>query len=179
MKIKILVVGAIKTNCYFIISGNEMIVIDPGDEAERIISEIKYIGKNLKYIIYTHYHFDHISAGNHVRKYFQTKSLIHSAEKEFLSDLEIDQYLEGGEYLKIGNETLRVFHSPGHTPGSICLLNDDFIITGDTLFKDGIGRTDLAGGSSEDIERSLEKIYRIIKPRMRIYPGHGSSFLIN
>lgn len=166
-----------KANCYLVTSGNEMAVIDPGDEAEMIISEIEDTRKTLKYIIYTHCHFDHVSAGNQVKKSLGGEALIHSAEKELFSGLEIDRYLEGGEALKIGDETLRVLHNSGHTPGSICLLSNDFLITGDTLFKDGTGRTDLVGGSPEDMERSLEKVCDIISPGMRIYPGHGPDFV--
>ena len=177
MVLKRIIVGVIEANCYLVSSGNEMAVIDPGDSAKRIISEIEDTGKTLKYIIYTHCHFDHVSAGNQVRKSLKGESLIHSAEKELFSGLDIDRYLEDGEELKIGDETLRVLHSPGHTPGAICLLGNDFIITGDTLFKDGIGRTDLVGGSPEDMDNSLSRIYNLISPGMRVYPGHGPSFI--
>ncbi len=177
MEIKVLSVGAIKANCYFLLNENEMAIVDPGDEADLIIDEIEKAGKKLKYIVYTHYHFDHVSAGNRVRSALGGETLIHSGEKELFSGLEIDRYIENGETLKIGDETLKVLHNPGHSPGSICLLGKDFIITGDTLFKDGTGRTDLAGGSEEDMEISLENINNIVSPGMIIYPGHGPDFV--
>ncbi len=177
MEIRVLPVGAMKANCYLLLNENEMAIIDPGDEADLVIYEAEKTGKKTKYIIYTHCHFDHVSAGNRVRSALGGETLIHSGEKSLFSGLDIDRYLEDGETLEVGNETLKVLHNPGHTPGSICLLGNDFIITGDTLFRDGTGRTDLAGGSEEDMERSLENICNIVSPGMRIYPGHGPDFV--
>ena len=176
MKIKTLIVGSFQTNCYLLISAEEMALVDPGDEKEKILFAIEKEEKKLKFIIYTHSHFDHITAGNDIRLAKNTESLIHSAEKELFSDLEIDRFLKNNDVLKIGDEKLKVIHTPGHTPGGICLLGDDFIITGDTLFENGYGRTDLQGGSQYDIEKSLKKIDSLLKPNMIIYPGHGKSF---
>lgn len=85
--------------------------------------------------------------------------------------------MEEGDEIKVGNEILRVINTPGHTPGSICLLGEKVIFTGDTLFKDGYGRTDFLGGSSDDMDKSLERLKNIIKPEITIFPGHGESFL--
>ncbi len=177
MKIKTLIVGAIKANCHLLISGDEMAVIDPGDEAEKIVFAIREEGKKLKYIIYTHSHFDHVSAGNEIKESEGGETLIHSGEKNLFSGLNIDRFIEEGDILEIGEETLKVIHNPGHTPGSICLIGNDFIFTGDTLFRDGTGRTDLPGGSEEEMGISLEKICNLIDPGMRVYPGHGPDFV--
>ncbi len=177
MEIKTIPVGAIKANCYLLVSGDEMAVIDPGDEAEKIISAIKEEGKKTKYIIYTHSHFDHVSAGNEVKKSEGGETLIHSGEKDLFSGLDIDRFIKEGDILEIGEETLKIIHNPGHTPGSICLIGSDFIFTGDTLFRDGTGRTDLVGGSEKEMEISLERICNLINPGMRIYPGHGPDFV--
>lgn len=171
-KIKKLVVGSFLTNCY-ILFDNEVIVIDPGGEIDDILREIKK--RKLKYILNTHYHPDHIMENALLKEKTGAKILIHEKEKNFIN-FKPDIFLKEGDKIKIGETLLKVLNTPGHTKGSICLLGDNFIFTGDTLFKDGIGRTDLAGGSIEDIEKSLEKLSKIIKPGMMIYPGHGEVF---
>ncbi len=176
MKIKTIVVGALKTNCYLLSSEKEMAVVDPGDEEEKIISALEEEGNILKYIIYTHCHFDHVMAGNAIRSHKNGEAVIHSAEKKLFSGLKIDRFLENGDKLKVGSDYLEVIHVPGHTPGGICLLGKDFILTGDTLFKDGYGRTDLEGGSQKEMEDSLERIDSLLKTGMTIYSGHGQSF---
>jgi glyoxylase-like metal-dependent hydrolase (beta-lactamase superfamily II) len=103
------------------------------------------------------------------------KILIHEAEKDFLK-FEPDEFLTDGSEIKIGKTYLRVIHTPGHTKGSISLLGNGFIFTGDTIFKDGFGRTDLLGGSPADLEFSLSKLKKIFKTGMKIYPGHGDVF---
>lgn len=174
MEIKILVVGPLLTNCYLLFSQSEAVVIDPGAGVTKILKEIK--DKNLKYIILTHYHWDHVLAAPKLREKTGAEILIHQAEKEFIK-FQPDQFLEGGEEIKIGNEYLKIIHTPGHTRGSICILGENFIFTGDTIFEDGFGRTDLPGGSKEDLENSLEKLEKIIKRGMKIYPGHGNFFI--
>jgi glyoxylase-like metal-dependent hydrolase (beta-lactamase superfamily II) len=173
MEIKRVVVGPLLTNCYILISGNEAILIDPGAEPEKILKEIE--GKKLNYIILTHYHWDHTLAVEKIKEKTQAKILIHKNEKNFIK-FEVDQFLEGEEEIRIGNEYLKIIHTPGHTSGSICILGENFIFTGDTLFEDGFGRTDLPGGSKEDLKKSLKKLENVIKSKMKIYPGHGDPF---
>ncbi len=161
MEIKTVKVGELQTNCYLLISGRELAVIDPGDEADKILKEIEDCGARAKYVINTHHHFDHTLANKEVSK---------KTGAEILTDL------QEGEEVKIGKEVLRIVHTPGHAEESICLLGSSFILTGDTLFKDGHGRTDLAGGSEEKIKESLEKLSKLLKPGMMVYPGHGPAF---
>ena len=173
MEIKHLIVGPLLTNCYILISNKEAIVIDPGAGLKRILQEIEE--KKLNYIILTHCHWDHILGALKLREKTGAKILIHKREKEYIK-FQPDQFLDGGEEIRIGEEFLKVVSTPGHTKGSICLVGEKFIFTGDTLFEDGTGRTDLPGGCQKDLENSLKKLEKIIKPGMKIYPGHGPIF---
>lgn len=157
------------------ISKNEVAVIDPGAEAEKIIREIKKTGRSLNYIILTHSHLDHISAALEVKQKTGAKILAHEIEKYSLN-FKPDILLKEGDEIKIGEATLKVLHTPGHTPGGICLVGKNFIFTGDTLFKNGTGRTDIPGASAIWLEKSLEKISKISKPGIKVYPGHGEIF---
>jgi hydroxyacylglutathione hydrolase len=169
-------VGQLKTNCYLLISGNEAVVIDPGGDEDIILNEIKKHSVKLIYIINTHYHFDHTLANEDLRETTGVQVLIHEDEKEF-SDFTVDKFLRDRDEIKFGKAKLKVIHTPGHTAGGICLLSDDVIFTGDTLFKDTYGRTDLDGGSADDMEKSLAMLGNIIKPDMHVYPGHGHDFI--
>lgn len=179
MEIKHLIVGELGTNCYLLISGNELGIIDPGGEADKILKEVEKAKAKPKYIINTHCHSDHILANEKIRKETRAKILIHEAEKDFIS-FEADRFLKNEEEIKIGvgdsPSILKVLHTPGHTQGSICLLGENVVFTGDTLFKDGHGRTDLPGGSQKDMEESLEKLSKLLKPGVIVYPGHGEIF---
>ncbi|MBU4299016.1 MBL fold metallo-hydrolase [Patescibacteria group bacterium] len=177
MQIKRLIVGELATNCYLLVSKKEVAVIDPGGEAEKILEEIRSSGAKLKYIINTHEHPDHCFANEKISQETGAEILIHEAEKDFVG-FKVNQFLKEGDNIKIGEISLKVIHTPGHTKGSICLKGDNFIFTGDTLFKDGQGRTDLPGGSAEELENSLEKLKKLFKPGISIYPGHGDIFKI-
>ena len=161
MQIKQLVVGLLATNCYLIVSDNQAAVIDPGEEPEKILKEIEKNNLSLKYIINTHLHFDHVSANQKIK------------EK---TNAQVLKNLTNNQEIKIGQIILKVIYTPGHSKESVCLLSDNFIFTGDTLFKDGYGRTDLPGGSDQEMEESLNKLSKIIKPGMIVYPGHGEIF---
>ncbi|MBZ9572471.1 MBL fold metallo-hydrolase [Patescibacteria group bacterium] len=198
MEIKNLVVGPLLTNCYILsesekypqrhilISKKEAAVIDPGGGAKKILKEIENEETKLKYIILTHTHLDHSFATSEIKEKTGAEVLIHEAEKD-LKNL-ADKFLKEGEEIKIGDIILKVIHTPGHTKGSICLLGlqptrhppasraPNFIFTGDTLFKNGYGRTDLPSGSSKDLKESLQKLSKFLKPGMKIYPGHGEIF---
>jgi glyoxylase-like metal-dependent hydrolase (beta-lactamase superfamily II) len=178
MEIKPLAVGPLLTNCYLVVSEKELLIIDPGGDGKEILREAEKIKAKVKYIINTHGHPDHIFANEEIRKETGAKILIHEAEEDFIS-FKPDSLLKDGDEIKIGKSVLKVLHTPGHTRGGICLLAGDSIFTGDTLFKDGYGRTDLPGGSEEQLEKSLEKLEKILKPEMTVYPGHGEIFKIS
>ncbi len=161
MRIRKEVVGPLHTNCYLIHNSSEMVVVDPGGNAERIIEAIKQIGVPLISIINTHSHYDHTTANTKVAKAMNTKVL----------------NLKEKEEVRIGEDTLEIIPTPGHTKDSICLLGDGFLIAGDVLFEDGRGRTDLPGGSVEEMRETVEMLKEKIPPETVIYPGHGNSFL--
>ncbi|PIV65245.1 MAG: MBL fold metallo-hydrolase [Candidatus Nealsonbacteria bacterium CG01_land_8_20_14_3_00_12] len=174
-----LIVGPLLTNCYILISKGEALVIDPGGGLKRILKEIEKA--KLKYIVLTHCHWDHFLAAPKLKRETGAKILIHEEEKAFIK-FNVDQFLKNGDEIgyppfeQVGEISLKVIHTPGHTKGSICLAGKDFIFTGDTIFEDGYGRTDLSGGSQKDLENSLKKLEKILKPGTKIYPGHGPPF---
>lgn len=177
MEVKQIIVGKLQTNCFLFISDGEMAVIDPGGEPQKILSMAENTKAKLKYIINTHYHFDHTFADEKIKEATGAEILIHRSEKDFLV-FEIDKFLDDGEEIKIGKETLKVMHTPGHTKGGICLFGNGFVFSGDTLFKGSYGRVDLPGGSAEEMAKSLEKLAKTIRPGTTVYPGHGEIFNI-
>lgn len=192
MKIKSAPLGQLGANFYMVIDEdtNEMFVVDPGDCAT-IIKELIYeTGAKLKYIILTHAHVDHICALDELKKDFDVPVVIHKDESDRLNDdsstlcpafnmqspaTKADICVNDGDTLSIGKNTIKFIHTPGHTPGSMCILFDDKLISGDTIFYTSIGRTDFQGGSYTDIDKSIkEKIYTL-NPATVIYPGHGET----
>lgn len=191
MLIKTIVVGSLETNCY--IAGDEVskevFIIDPGGDYRKIKDVIDRDGLKSVAIINTHGHGDHIGANNR----FGIPAWIHRLDAEFLQDpsknlsvtfgfsLKTEpakRLLEQGDILNIGKYNLEVIHTPGHTPGSICLKGDSVIFTGDTLFCEGIGRTDFSYGSESDIIRSIKERLFTLDDSYVIYPGHGPSSTI-
>ena len=160
MEIKKITVGALQTNCYLLIDDGEAVIVDPGDEAPRIIGEVVKTGARVKSIVNTHDHFDHTGA---------------NADLERAFGLKITK-LKDGEVLAAGGSKLKIVRTPGHTPESVCLFGDGFVISGDTLFEDGFGRTDLDGGSNEKMAASLKKLDKLIPEGVTVYPGHGNIF---
>jgi glyoxylase-like metal-dependent hydrolase (beta-lactamase superfamily II) len=177
MKIKKLIIGPLTTNCYLLISKDQLAIIDPTGDYQRILQEIKKTKSQPLFIINTHYHPDHTSANEMIKRETGAKILIHKDEKDYIN-FPADKFLEDEDKVKIGNVILKVIHTPGHTKGSICLLGDNFIFTGDTLFQFGYGRTDLPGGSENEMKKSLLKLSKFLSPGMIIYPGHGPEFTI-
>jgi len=175
MDIKHFIVGPLLTNCYLLVSNGEAAVIDPGGGTKNILKEIEESEAKLKFIILTHGHWDHTLAALKIKKETGAKILLHEAEREFIK-IKTNKLLKDGDEIKIGNIVLKVIHTPGHTKGSICLLGENEIFTGDTIFKDDYGRTDLKGGSEENLKNSLKKLEKIFHPKMKIYPGHGEIF---
>lgn len=176
MRVIPLIVGSLATNCYLLISANRLVIVDPGADKEKILKKIEHSHADTIYIINTHYHPDHSKLDLELKQILSAEILIHKAEKQYI-DFEADRWLKDEDTIKIGQENLKVIHTPGHSPGGICLLANDFILTGDTLFKNGRGRTDFPGGSESEMQASLKLLSRIIKPGMKVYPGHGESFI--
>jgi hydroxyacylglutathione hydrolase len=188
MLVETFTVGMLSTNCYVASSKGtkEAIIIDPGidlsSEAEPILDYIAVKKLNLKFIVNTHGHDDHIKGDAFFQKKFNVPICIHRLDEHFIEDLEKDSFLpnllfKDGSLIKVGNETLKVLHTPGHTPGSICLVDEKLVFTGDTLFAGGIGRTDFPGGSMSEMKTSLKKLMEL-PLNLLLYPGHGETSII-
>ena len=182
----------IVTNCYIIKDEetNEVMVIDPGGETNKIIDMINILEGNLKYIYLTHCHGDHIGAVEELRNKKGGKVLIHSDDYEGLKNPEInltgfmgelpisieaDARVNDGDLLHIGNIEFRVIHTPGHTKGGSSLYSEkeQMLFSGDTLFKGMWGRTDLPTSSFEDIMKSINDKLLVLPDDTVVYPGHG------
>ena len=184
-----MVVGQLQTNCYVIESLGHALVVDPGGEPERILRFIKDLNATTTRIVATHTHFDHVLGVDGVRKSTNTPFLIHRDDLPMLESMQsrvrqfmgfevppppkVDGYLKDGESLNLGDETIRVLHTPGHSPGSISLSGYGYVLTGDALFNQSIGRTDLPGGDLETLVRSIrERLFKLDDETI-VYPGHG------
>jgi len=192
MFLKRLVVGALETNCYLIAckKTKKTAIIDPGgeEEVDSILNILQKNGFDLKYIINTHGHIDHIAGNNLLKAKTEAVLLIHRLDADMLVDANknfssfvgkeicsppADKLLEEGDEISLGTLKLIAIHTPGHTPGGISLVLNDFVFTGDTLFAGGIGRTDLPGGSYQDLIKSIKEKLLILGDDKVIYPGHG------
>lgn len=191
MRIETLVVGQLQTNCYLVFDKEtrEAVVIDPGDDAEFVIQKIKDLDLKPQFILATHGHFDHILGVLELKLTLKIPFLAHKKD-EFLikragrtadyfvkgeSNLtpKIDKYIKEGDQIVFGKKGgLRVVETPGHSPGGVIFLTEGVCFSGDTLFKQAIGRTDYSYGSSKDLLESLKKIFKLPKETI-IYPGHG------
>ena len=190
MIIKTLTVGPIMANC-FIVGCEETraaAVIDPGDETDRILQELAASNLELKYIINTHGHFDHVGGNRRVKAATGAGLIIHSQDAPMLDSLSAsaaawglsaedspppDETVDEGDTVSFGNIVFRVIHTPGHTPGGISLHNDDTVFVGDTLFSGSIGRTDFPGGSYDTLISSIQKKLFVLGDAVQVYCGHG------
>ena len=189
MIIRMLPVGPMEANCYILECEETQaaILIDPGAEASRLLRTIEKYDLQLKYIVNTHAHVDHIAANSDLKEKTSAPLCIHSADADMLTDPQEnlsffvgipvsspspDKILKDGDLLEAGSLRLKVMHTPGHSPGSICLLADECIFTGDLLFAGGIGRYDFPGSSYMTLMDSLQKVMAL-DDRLIVYPGHG------
>jgi hydroxyacylglutathione hydrolase len=202
-----IIVGDLRTNCYFYsFNKKDCLIIDPGGEATRIIAAVEVLNLVPAGIIFTHGHFDHTLAASAIREHYEKKNVklkiaIHPADRGYLGKNakrtnlkhfkvlgveaqvlfeklfalmpEPDLLLkEGDDVFKSG---LKVLETPGHTPGSVCLYckRESILFTGDTLFFEGIGRSDLPGGSDKALLKSIHEKLLVLPPETNVYPGHG------
>jgi glyoxylase-like metal-dependent hydrolase (beta-lactamase superfamily II) len=179
MILKRLTVGALSTNCYIVgcDETKDALIIDPGldrkNEIQRILEEINRNNLRVQFIVNTHGHTDHTSGNGVVKEATGASILIHEYDAPMLIALNTaDKTLHDGEIIKAGKVRLQVLHTPGHTQGSICLLSEKVMFTGDTLFAYSIGRTDLPGSSDEAIQGSLKRLITL-PDHLKVYPGHG------
>ena len=198
MTIHNLYFGSWLSNCYALISHSSdgvahAAIVDPSSPADKICEFLDSQGASLDMIILTHGHFDHIMSLDDLRERTGAPVLVHTEDAELLGDsqknayslflsgkLEMknaDKLLLDGDTLTLGDEELTVIHLPGHTQGSIALLCDGFILTGDTLFDRGVGRSDLYGGDAMQLYASLGRL-KELDPSLKIHPGHGKSAML-
>jgi glyoxylase-like metal-dependent hydrolase (beta-lactamase superfamily II) len=189
MIIERIAVGALEGNCYIVgdEETKEAIVIDPGDEPDRIIEIIKINNLNVKAIICTHAHFDHIGAVGDIKKQTGAKVLVHENERELYEgakdqatlwgfDIDTlplpDSYLSKEDKIRVGQLIFQILHTPGHSPGGICLYGEGVVFTGDTLFHGSVGRTDFSGGDIEKLKKSFRRLLKLPE-HTRVLSGHG------
>ncbi|ARM75567.1 MBL fold metallo-hydrolase [Acidianus manzaensis] len=188
MIIENFVSGPLNTNSYLLISNNEAIVIDAGGDMSELINYLKAKSITPKIIIATHGHFDHILGMPQLKKFYpSTLFIINEKDIDLVKDSkrmaislgvemeEIpfpDQFIKDGNKIILNDEELKIIETPGHTMGSICILTKNSIFTGDTLFNETVGRTDL-GGSTDFLKNSLEKLKQL-PDELIVYPGHGN-----
>ena len=190
MEYKLVVVGPLETNCYLVYCGEtlECAVIDPGAEADRIFPAIVECGLKPVVILNTHGHIDHIGANRDVKDKFGVSLRIHPLDAPLLGKVQqfelsfflgakesppADLPLADGETVAFGRCGLEVIHTPGHTPGSVSFRGHKVLFSGDTLFSGGVGRTDLPGGSTRDLETSIRERILRLPPETIVLPGHG------
>ncbi|MBI4188225.1 MAG: MBL fold metallo-hydrolase [Chloroflexi bacterium] len=189
-------VGAYAANCYIIgdESSKEGLIIDPGAEANQISRKVKDLGLKIKYIVLTHGHMDHVGALKEMKETTHARVAIHAddaaslqARNPFTTALghspqtppSPDWLISDGDKLDIGSLHFVVLHTPGHTQGGICLFGAGVVFTGDTLFNFSIGRTDLSGGSYEQIIESIRTKLMVLPDDTVVYPGHGPESTIS
>jgi glyoxylase-like metal-dependent hydrolase (beta-lactamase superfamily II) len=162
-----LIIGGFETNCYVLRSGDKGIIIDPGAEGGRIIKAAS--GLDIQLILVTHLHGDHIGALEEVKERFGVPAAIHELDWRPI----FDRKLVDGEIITFGEDTGKVIHTPGHTPGGCCFLVGKDLFSGDTLFPNGPGNTSFPGGDTEAIYRSIREKLMILPDDTRVHPGHG------
>ena len=195
---EIIPVGMLACNCSIIgdESTGEALIIDPGDEIDRILEILKRHNLRATQIIATHAHIDHVGGIDKLRRACGAPVLLHEDDHVLYQNLstqaawlgveppgvaEIDQFVREGQTIRCGELAFEVLHTPGHSPGSISLHRkggEGEIFSGDTLFEGSIGRVDLWGGSMEDILRSIKERLLVFDDATRVFPGHGAATTI-
>ncbi|MBB5180860.1 glyoxylase-like metal-dependent hydrolase (beta-lactamase superfamily II) [Planomicrobium koreense] len=193
LKINQMELGPVQTNCYIISNdAKECLIFDPGEEADKIIGFLQKKQLTPVAILLTHAHFDHIGAVDTLREKYEIPAYLHKLEKEWLGKPNLngsgkysmvpdyrlkdaDILLDGEKQLEINGFKMDVFHTPGHSPGSVSYSfgQEGFAIVGDTLFRGSIGRTDLVDGSEKKLLQSINDSLLTLPEHMILYPGHG------
>lgn len=195
MEFKRLPLGVLQTNCYVVFDEKtkEAAIIDPSGDFPELKGYIENNGLKVKYIIVTHGHGDHIGALKELKDYSDADIYIHGEDNEMLKskiknfsnimggavvEMSADKFLEDGDVLELGETKLNIIHTPGHSRGGISIYCDRVLFSGDTLFKNSIGRTDFPGGSLAEIIDSIKSKLFALPDDTVVYPGHGPSTTI-
>ncbi len=196
IKIKCMLLGPVQTNCYAVYreGATDCVVFDPGDRGANIASVLKYEGFQIRQILLTHGHFDHIggvaslkeATGAPVACYAGEKSLCMDVQVNLSGDfgcpvtVEPDSVLTDGQEITVAGITFKTLATPGHTVGSCCFYCEEggFVISGDTLFEGSVGRTDFPTGSMSQLVRSVREKLLVLPDDTKVYPGHGGETTI-
>jgi hydroxyacylglutathione hydrolase len=190
MFIKQMTVGMMGVCCYIVACDKtkQGVIIDPGGNEDDILSACKAENITVKYIVNTHGHPDHVCGNGKLKEATGADIVMHTADADFFSQSSVEQFfsqlglppsppvdkrVKDNDTLTFGNETLAVIHTPGHTPGGMCLYSQPNLFTGDTLFAGGVGRTDFPGGSTQQLLDSIKERVLTLPPDTIVWPGHG------
>lgn len=168
------VVGPIRTNCYlaWCETTRDAVIIDPGAEPERIAQAVEEESLTVRMIINTHGHWDHVDANTEMKRRFGVPIAIGAPDGAMLGGERPDRLLHDHDQVAVGPLNLEVIATPGHTPGGICLYHTGTLFSGDTLFLEDVGRTDLPGGSEETLLRGIRERLLMLPDDTKVYPGH-------
>lgn len=197
MIIKKITAGAFQANNYLIIDekNKKAVLIDASGDFDSVKKYLDEYDAKLEYILNTHGHVDHISGNYEIQTKLGAKALLHENDLPLVDIFEkqielfslppetkpvIDGHLEDGQVIEVGDIKLKVIHTPGHSSGGVCFLDEknNVLFSGDTLFLNSVGRTDLLGGSFETLENSVEQKLFTLNPEFKVYPGHGPATTI-
>jgi glyoxylase-like metal-dependent hydrolase (beta-lactamase superfamily II) len=189
MEYSALIVGPIETNCYLIYDKETAIVVDPGDDADLILSELKSLSLEPEYIIYTHGHWDHVGGAEDLKRATNAKIIMGCNELDTLKHANLsgmlgidtppampDTMVKDGDSIETASGLkVEVIETPGHSPGGISLLIDNHLFCGDTIFFNSVGRTDLPGGDTQLLLNSIKSKIYTLDDNVILLPGHGPS----
>ncbi len=196
MILKEYISGPIEANNYLLVDEEtkEGALIDCSEMKQEIVDDANALGANIKYILLTHGHFDHVLGVNEMKKALGAKVYIHKSDVFMLENInqimslfgmnqkveppEYDELVEDGQELPLGNTKIKILHTPGHSEGGVCYLVDDKLFSGDTLFRESVGRTDLYGGNFKTLLNSVKGVLFNLDDDINVYPGHGPSSTI-
>ncbi|MGQ0793730.1 MAG: MBL fold metallo-hydrolase [Deltaproteobacteria bacterium] len=192
MIIKCIPGGSFLTNCYIIADEESKvgIVVDPGSQVDEVLDEVSSLGLRIDKIVNTHAHIDHAAGVEEAKIALGAEFYLHPKEEPVLLDMpnavrrfpefggvkipKIDKFMEEGDEIEIGKYRAKIVHTPGHTWGSVCLIIDNHVFSGDTLFAGSVGRVDLTGGTSmRELVRSIKTKLMPLPASYTVYPGHG------